>query len=375
MSSLESAMKQAVSDDIVSEAQAGQLRVLFAARGLLHPLPVADEQSLFPDLDRPLETDFVNPVEESEAPRFVRGFHDVLITIGIGAAIGGLWGLLGPIAAMVAVLVLAEILVKRQRLALPAFVLTLLLAGSVAQLAYIALDAQMPDDGALRGLALFFVMPLALAGYYWRYRVPAALALVIAGIAALAFFLVVVMVEGMAGSKDMFASHPLFIALTALLFACGLFAIAMQFDMKDPGRTTRRSDVAFWLHLATAPALLYAALAVVFHNNTEGWLAGDRKLIEAVIVLSIITLMMVIGIIIDRRAFVTSGLISLGVAIGVIAKEANVNLTDFAALPVFLVGMIVLVLGVGWQRLRALVVGLLPAVIRAKLPPVHMGPA
>ena len=42
-----------------------------------------------------------------------------------------------------------------------------------------------------------------------------------------------------------------------LMFVAGLgvFAFAMRWDLQDPERITRRSDVAFWLHLAAAPLI------------------------------------------------------------------------------------------------------------------------
>src|SRR5689334_22656438 len=65
---------------------------------------------------------------DTETPSFVRGFHDVLITIGIVVALAGLWGLGSIYAVLPAIIVLAEILVRRQRLALPAVALTFALA-------------------------------------------------------------------------------------------------------------------------------------------------------------------------------------------------------------------------------------------------------
>ncbi len=64
---------------------------------------------------------------DTETPRFVRGFHDVLITIGVAVALGGLWGLAALYAVLPAIIVLSEILVRRQRLALLTVSLTIAL--------------------------------------------------------------------------------------------------------------------------------------------------------------------------------------------------------------------------------------------------------
>ena len=61
-----------------------------------------------------------------------------------------------------------------------------------------------------------------------------------------------------------------------LVFAVALFSLAMQFDLADRLRVTRRSDVAFWLHLAAAPALLYAIFAALL--GSEGFVfSGDKR--------------------------------------------------------------------------------------------------
>ena len=43
-----------------------------------------------------------------------------------------------------------------------------------------------------------------------------------------------------------------------LLSGLGTFALAMWWDVSDPERVTRRSDVAFWLHLLAAPLIAHA---------------------------------------------------------------------------------------------------------------------
>ncbi len=99
-------------------------------------IPVQAAERLLPFLiERGVRADG-QPVEQraeptafsdTETPSFVRGFHDVLITIGIIVALAGLWGIASVFAVLPAIVVLAEILVRRQRPALPAVVLTVAL--------------------------------------------------------------------------------------------------------------------------------------------------------------------------------------------------------------------------------------------------------
>ena len=59
----------------------------------------------------------------------------------------------------------------------------------------------------------------------------------------------------------------------AIVFVLGLgvFAFAMWWDMSDRERRTRRSDVAFWLHLAAAPLIAHPIFHMlgVLDNNVD----------------------------------------------------------------------------------------------------------
>ncbi len=370
MTDLKTAIGSAVEQGIVSQEQGERLTEHFIKQGLdVGPVEMFDE------LYRPADEPTVE-VEESESPRFVRGFHDILITIGITAALAGLWGLLGSIAVLIATIGLAEILILRQRLALPAFCLTLFYAAAaISIMAPFAERLADEQSTALGGLGLFLAQPIVLLPFYWRYRVPVSLAVMILGGFMASYMLVMAGID-VAVAGDVFESRPFLSIVVALIFAVILFVIAMAFDLGDRMRVTRRSDVAFWLHLAAAPALLYTLFAVLlFDDNSYIWWAQNPGLNEAIVAMIVITIFMLIGILIDRRAFVTSGLISLGVAIAAIAQEANIDMSEFVTLPLFAVGLIVLVLGIGWQRLRSIFLNLLPESVTELLPPAKSASA
>lgn len=120
MSELKVALEEAAGAGIISSSQAERLLPYLADRNI-GALPTGQ------GLSAPRFPDDPNPLEDTEAPRFVRGFHDVLITIGLVVLLIGLWGLANRYAPLLAIVVLAEILVRRQRLALPAVVLTVAL--------------------------------------------------------------------------------------------------------------------------------------------------------------------------------------------------------------------------------------------------------
>ena len=67
--------------------------------------------------------------------------------------------------------------------------------------------------------------------------------------------------------------------LFALLLGIGVFLFAMWWDASDPVRQTRRSDVAFWLHLLAAPLIVHPIFSLL------GLTDGSASTGEAVIVL------------------------------------------------------------------------------------------
>jgi hypothetical protein len=371
MSELKTALEEAAGAGIISSNQAERL------------LPYLTEKNIgaLPTglgLSGPRYTDDPNPLEDTEAPRFVRGFHDVLITIGVVVLLIGLWGLANRYAPLLAIVVLAEILVRRQRLALPAVVLTVALVVWVFYtiVSYVGSTPALSNNFTIGAMVLVAPFPLSLALFYWRYRVPLSLALFLFSLFGLFLAAVFYAVGTVTGSSNVPADYPIQTMMILLVTALGSFALAMRYDLSDPARVTRRSDVAFWLHLATAPALLYstillalrlelAASGATFTNLTDALFGGY---LQAVTVLVAVLVMMLIGLIIDRRAFVTAGLVSLGLATAAILRHNNAGLDKVGFLVLMIVGLVVLVIGIGWTDLRRIVVRRLPAGVQARLP-------
>ncbi|WP_431319951.1 hypothetical protein [Rhizobium sp. YTU87027] len=310
------------------------------------------------------------PFSDTETPSFVRGFHDVLITIGIVVALAGLWGIASVYAVLPAIVVLVEILVRRQRLALPAVALTIALAIWTAVVA-----AQWLEDspsfipiGGNVALQYTLAFPIVLGLFYLLYRVPLALALTIMGAAVVALQLILRALGWLSGDPLFEVNHPIVLSIIAIACAVGLFALAMTFDLRDPLRRTINSDVAFWLHLGAAPALLYSVISLA--GLSGGTLAALQTVsFRTPVVVVTVAALMLIGLIIDRRAFVTSGLLSLGFALYGIFRLGDARVDTYIYITLLTVGAIVLVIGTGWMPLRRFVMGRLPVAMQAKLPP------
>ena len=212
---------------------------------------------------------------DDEQLRFISGFSDIFVTIGLAMFLGAIgyfaWQSYGKIGMWTAVAVtawlLAEFFTRLRRMALPSIVLLIVFAVAVFTGASNFLGAGFTRPaafyppsvtGSLLGLdpaqpmalaAAAFLTVLLTAVHYWRFRVPITIA---AGCAALTG-MVVGLVYGLAPDVP-----P--IAYNAVILVCGvaIFALAMRLDMADPERLTRRTDIAFWLHLLAGPLIVHS---------------------------------------------------------------------------------------------------------------------
>lgn len=334
-------IEAAVAQGILTAEQAARLRDL--ARGV--PIEAVTE-------DAPAGPD-------DEKFRLIGGFNDVFVTIGVGLLIAALFALasvldFGPgfaVLAMVAAWGLSEVFSRRMRLALPSIALALMFAGGAAFTGS-TLGALLSPDLPLLFAALF--AGLAAAAHERRFRVPVDWAI---GAGALAC--------GVAAAASLVAPE-LMAHRRPYLFAAlgiGIFLCALRVDASDIQRQTRRSDIAFWLHLVAAPMIVHGMIQLLV-GAPEGM--GTEK---ALAVLGIFAALGLVAIAIDRRALLVSGLTYAGVAIGYLVSE---RVEKDLSLSLTLLGLAVLVLGLsaGWRALRR---GLLPLIplgpLRQLVPP------
>ena len=147
-----------------------------------------------------------------------------------------------------------------------------------------------------------------------------------------------------------------------LVAGVGVFTLAMWWDRSDRTRTTRRSDVAFWLHLLAAPMIAHPVFHLLGVTSGDNITSG-----AAVMVVGIYIVFGLIALAIDRRALLVSALAYVLFAMTELfrtfgAVELNVALTAFV------IGSALLMLSAFWQNARAVVVGMLPADVANQLP-------
>jgi len=348
-------LTRGVEQGIITAEQAERLRALESIR---EPL----ESAVSPD---------------DEQLRFISGFSDIFVTIGLAMFVGAIGyfalrsgGVLGMwIAVAITAWLLAEFFTRLRRMALPSIVLLIVFAVAVFTGAGIFLGVGPSRPGsyplgsmeALLGInkdqpiilaAAALLTVLLTAVHYWRFRVPITIA---AGCCALTGT-AVGLVYGLAPQLSPLEHN-------AIILGCGLaiFALAMRFDMTDPERLTRRTDIAFWLHLLAAP--------LIVHSLIRGIMTEAAKLdpgSAAAIMLAFLTLSFV-AVLIDRRAMLVSGLSYAGFAFWTLIRQAGFS--DMTT-PVTLLtlGAFVLLLSAGWRPLRAGILNIVPTALTRRLP-------
>ncbi len=88
----------------------------------------------------------------------------------------------------------------------------------------------------------------------------------------------------------------------ALVLGVGVFLFAMWWDASDPRRETRRSDVAFWLHLLAAPLIVHPVFSLL------GLTDGAASTLDAAVVILLYVVLGLVALAIDRRALLVSAL-------------------------------------------------------------------
>jgi len=194
------------------------------------------------------------------------------------------------------------------------------------------------------------------AWLHWRtFRVPITVA---AGAAAVAAIAIGLLIAGLGGDVD--ASKNIILGLV-LLLGIGIFLFAMWWDSSDRARLTRRSDVAFWLHLLAAPMMVHPIFTLLGLNN------GSASLGEGVIVILLYVALGLTALAVDRRALLVSALAYVLWALADLFKrfgavELNIALTALV------IGSALLLLSAFWHQARRAIVAPLPESLRDKLP-------
>ncbi len=311
--------------------------------------------------------------EDEEKLRFISGFSDIFVTLGLGLFLSASAFFLssgGPILVAAGIAVfswgLAEYFTRIRRMAFPSIVLLVVFASSVFSGSLISSLVPAKGDSTAsvwqRGgtdplvfVAAGLVTLALVALHYKRFKVPITVA---AGAAAAAAVLYGLMARIMIG-----ANPATWLPAATLLLGTGIFALAMRYDVSDRDRTTRNTDIAFWLHMLAAPMIVHS---LVYDMIGVG---ASLTTPRAIGMLLLFLALGGVAVVIDRRALLVSGLVYAGSAFASLLQHTGINSTG--ATTILALGAFVLLLSAGWQPLRAALLSLVPASLAARLPPPH----
>ena len=330
------------------------------------------------------------PAVDEEQFRLLTGFNDIFVSIAaaillfavgwIGQSIGDAIGFSfaegpSPLAGIFVAATawgLAEFFTAKRRMALPSILLLLAFSAGVLFASATTLGLLVGADrfenggnsqvlGAVIASAAAAIGAIATWLHWRRFRVPITIAVGAAAVSGLVISLVLAALgEG---------NHEKALLSMVLLLGVGVFLVAMHWDSSDPARVTRRSDVAFWLHLLAAPMIVHPVFALLGLTN------GQANAGEIATVILLYVAMAVVALAIDRRALLVSALAYVLFAINQLFRDFGAVELNFA-LTALVIGSALLLLSAFWHQARAAVVGVLPEQLRGRLPLLNStGPA
>jgi hypothetical protein len=254
-------------------------------------------------------------------------------------------------------------------MALPSIILLLAFTGGVFATTVFGIVTTLGeaffDHNAQAGAIVFAVgaaIAAAAAWLHWRrFRVP----ITVAVGAAAAVALVLGLIASAFVTPDMTDAQgeqlKRLIEGAALLLGIGVFLLAMWWDGSDPKRETRRSDVAFWLHLLAAPLIVHPIFSLL------GLTEGDTSTLDGVAVILLYVVLGLVALAIDRRALLVSALAYVLYALNSLFETYGVVELN-VALTALIIGSALLLLSAFWTNARRAVVKPLPDGLKGKLP-------
>lgn len=293
-------------------------------------------------------------VLDEENLRLIGSFNDVFVVIAcLLLLFSSAWvvNTVHPAFAMSVVASLswglAEFFVRKRKMALPAIVLLISFVTAVFATCVLLFDK--PTETAYMLAAA--VTSVATWMHWRRFKVPLTVA---AGTATAVIFVIALLLSLYPGLKEF---------VLYLVFFSGVvtFIIAMLWDSADLNRKTKKSDVAFWLHLVSAPLIVHPIFA------TLGVFQGSEGVLSVLVIVLLYVVLTAISLTIDRRAFMVSSLIYVLYALTSLLQIYGMAGDSFAFIGV-VIGSSLLLLSGFWHKSRSVLIGYLPAYIQRRVP-------
>ena len=296
---------------------------------------------------------------DEEHFRLVTGFNDIFVVIACGlllVSIGwignDLYKGLGFLGIAIASWGLSEFFVLKRKMALPAITLLLSFILGISGFAIKVFGGQSTNL-SLSFLAVGITVLVASYLHWLRFRVPITVA---AGFAVVIGSIIAFIIIQFPKIENW---------SLLMIFIGGLlsFAIAMHWDMQDTKRLTKKSDVAFWLHLLAAPLIVHPVFFIL------GVFEGKNSIPMTLSVIGLYIVLAVISIAIDRRALMVSALIYVLYSFSTLLKTFGIVSLGFS-ITGLAIGSALLLLSAFWHTSRSHLLGWSPKCFLRWLPPL-----
>lgn len=353
-------LNAAVEAGVIARADADRLAAFLVQHRGANPLADAGQSQATLD-------------DDAEAVRFVRGFHDIFLSIGIillllgigfstNILFDGLWFATTAIAAWL----LAEYFTRFKRLTLPSIVLSVAfgVAGAFACYALIHSfgDVSSPEHANYlnsryleRCLKVASALPASIL-FFLRFRLPFTLAQIVI---TTAFTVITLFYLNVAFKPYGYASPVL------LVIGLLVFLLAVHFDLRDPTRKSILADNAFWLHLSAAPLIVHVGVKFIWETDN----VNNLTIQDALTIVVLIAFIAFIALLIDRRALLVAGLFYFGAALFALIRNTAIEEGSVFAITLLILGTSLLLLGIGWRPTRSFILTkLMPQNLSRHLP-------
>ncbi|MEY2758397.1 MAG: hypothetical protein RIR33_2175 [Pseudomonadota bacterium] len=333
---------------------------------------------------------------DPENLRFLSNFNDVFLTIGIVVLMTGMAFLsaisvtnvlglsamaepqsiaegraladairlaivLSPIPVVLGAWLLAEYFCGKRRLLLPSMALSIAIVWGSAVIA-VGLSSFVidPVDTVIRAesgeaspwqiltsisYAGFAAAAVAAGAIFVRFRLPFSLFLLAGAIAGL-FYTAIAQFSGIGQVGS---------GLAMLVVGIATLCAAIAFDMKDPSRSTRSSDHAFWLHMAAAPQIILGVRGLLLGSGF-----APASMAEATLMLGVLVAFALLSLALNRRALIVSGLVTFATTLFVLVNEFGGGGVNTLMLTALIIGGAIVLLGGGWRTARRGLLKLVP---------------
>ena len=296
---------------------------------------------------------------DEENFRLISGFNDIFVSVSafiLMISAGWISSQATPALGFFVVALLSWVLsvffVEKRRLALPAILFLISFVVSAVTCLTILFSAlKFEKDMAV--LVASGIGALAAWVHWRKFHVPITVAVGIASLIACLLALVS-QVDSLRGIINLFICGSGFLT----------FALAMRWDSKDTLRKTRNSDVAFWLHLLSAPLIVHPIF------SSLGILKGESSLTSIAVVIFMYVILAAISIAVDRRALMVSSLVYVLYAFRELFNSYGMVSSSLAFSGVF-IGSVLLLLSAFWHRSREILLNNIPGNYVKYVPPIN----